>query len=153
PTTPAAAAASSSSESFPFETTTAEFDALPNLYAEEAERTNTDQTAVLAPTSLRSGQRATLLVLSGPAAGKVLPPLGEHFVVGRGKDADLALADPGISRTHCEIFRDEDGRFLIQDQGSTNGTLVNGAKVLGRELRPGDRIQIGSEVVLQFGYF
>jgi diguanylate cyclase (GGDEF)-like protein len=153
PSRSAAASASGSTESFPFETTTAEFDALPNLYAEEAERTNTDQTAVLAPTSLRSAQRATLMVLSGTSAGKVFPLVRDHAVVGRGKEADLALSDPGISRIHCEIFRDEDGRFLIQDQQSTNGTLVNGAKVIGRELRPGDRIQIGSEVVLQFGYF
>jgi diguanylate cyclase (GGDEF)-like protein len=142
-----------STRPLPFDTTTTEIDTLPNLYADEADSTNTDKTEVLAPTSLRSAQRATLMVLSGGSAGKVFPLVAEPFVVGRGKDADLTLSDPGISRVHCAISRDPDGRFLIQDHRSTNGTLVNGVKVQAVELRPGDRIQIGSEAVLQFGFF
>jgi diguanylate cyclase (GGDEF)-like protein len=149
---PSADYAGPSTRPVPFETTTTEIDALPNLYAEE-DSTNTDKTAVLAPTSVRSAQRAGLMVVSGSAAGRVFPLAAESIVVGRGKDADLTLSDPGISRDHCAISRDADGRVLIHDHRSTNGTLVNGVKVEAVELRPGDRIQIGAEAVLQFGFF
>jgi diguanylate cyclase (GGDEF)-like protein len=93
------------------------------------------------------------MVLSGSAAGKVFPVVVDPFVVGRGRDADLTLSDTGISRVHCAISRDAAGRYLLVDHRSTNGTLVNGSRIERLELRAGDRIQIGSEAVLQFGFF
>jgi diguanylate cyclase (GGDEF)-like protein len=129
------------------------FDCLPNLYPEGAEGTSTDQTAVIAPMSLRSVARATLMVLAGSAAGKVYPIDSSRFVIGRGRDASLVLNDMGISRKHCTIVRDDSGRYTILDEGSTNGTLVNGVRADRVELRTGDRFQIGAECVLQFGFF
>jgi diguanylate cyclase (GGDEF)-like protein len=134
------------------EPVTQEFDCLPNLYPEGAEGTSTDQTAVIAPTSLRSAARATLMVLAGSAAGKVYPIESSRFVIGRGRDASLVLNDTGISRKHCTIIN-EAGRYTILDEGSTNGTLVNGVRADRVELRTGDRFQIGAECVLQFGFF
>ena len=55
---------------------------------------------------------------------------------------------PGASREHVKITVRE-GRFLWEDLGSTNGTLVNGAAMLNGELRPGDSLQIG-DTVLRF---
>jgi diguanylate cyclase (GGDEF)-like protein len=136
-----------------FEHVTEEIDVLPNIYAEEMEGTSTDQTAVLAPTSMRSAQRATLMVIAGSAAGKVYGIETDNFIVGRGKDSHLALADTGISRTHCAVIRDSTGKYFIKDLGSTNGTLINGVRVDRVELRAGDRFQIGAEAVLQFGFF
>ena len=43
--------------------------------------------------------------------------------------------------------------FVIEDAGSTNGTLVNGDTVRRKDVVPGDRIQLGPDVVLQLGWF
>ena len=75
-----------------------------------------------------------------------LPPLrlqpGAPCVIGRSTDCDLPLPSLEASRRHAEI-RWQDGRFILRDLGSTNGTLLNGVVVLGESaLAPGDRIEI-----------
>ena len=72
----------------------------------------------------------------------------DRIVIGRMTDCDVVLKDPGASRQHAEIRR-EDGRFVVADLGSTNGTLVNEAAISERELQDGDRITIG-RTVLEF---
>ena len=51
-----------------------------------------------------------------------------------------------MSRLHCSVIC-ENGRFLVRDNGSTNGTLVNGNVVAESELRNGDVIEMGSQQV------
>jgi hypothetical protein len=76
-------------------------------------------------------------------------PLSKPVVtVGRLSDCDVVLSDPGASRRHAEIRR-EDGSYVIIDLGSTNGTMVNEATVDERLLQEGDRITIG-RTVLEF---
>lgn len=66
------------------------------------------------------------------------------FVVGRAAASDVPLNHPSVSRKHAEIVRDAQGRWLVRDLGSRNGTLVNDAAVVGEQaLRPGDVMQIG----------
>ncbi|MBC8078384.1 MAG: FHA domain-containing protein, partial [Chloroflexales bacterium] len=69
-------------------------------------------------------------------------------------ELDLAEYDRGIaSRHHATIQRDGDFYTLV-DQGSTNGTMVNGVLVPPRQpqrLRQGDRIRVG-EVEMEFRY-
>ncbi len=72
---------------------------------------------------------------------------GRVTVVGRGAGADLRLDDPGVSRRHAEL-RLENDAVRIVDTGSTNGTTVNGAPVAMRELRDGDRIEVGHTVLV-----
>jgi hypothetical protein len=76
-------------------------------------------------------------------------PIGE-FVVGRSTECQLSLDDPLVSRRHAVLRVRRDG-VSVQDFGSRNGVLVNGAKITGeRELAVGDKIAIGSqEMVLQ----
>jgi diguanylate cyclase (GGDEF)-like protein len=128
---------------------------IPSLWRDdETEFSTTDQTAVIAPKSVRSAQRPALMVLSGSSAGKVLRISTDAIVLGRSSGADLTLSDNGISRKHCELKRLGPSAFLITDLGSTNGTLVNGVCINGAtELRPGDRIQLGPEAVLQFAFY
>ncbi len=54
-------------------------------------------------------------------------------VLGRSRDADILLADPGVSRRHASLRPDEDGAWLIEDLHSTRGTYVN-----GRRMEPGE---------------
>jgi hypothetical protein len=70
------------------------------------------------------------------------------IVVGRGTDADLRINDPGVSRRHAEIrvYANErtDPDVSVVDLGSTNGMLVNGAKVEQATLDDGATIKIGN---------
>ncbi|MGD9932202.1 MAG: FHA domain-containing protein [Dehalococcoidia bacterium] len=67
------------------------------------------------------------------------PATGEEFAVefegdvtlGRGRDAAIRLADPMVSRTHASLSLRSDGALVVQDHGSTNGTIVNGTLVFG----------------------
>ena len=65
-----------------------------------------------------------------------------RVVLGRGRDTDLRIDDPNVSRKHAAIYWN-DGRLMIEDLGSTNGTMVNGYPVTSTVLRPRDVVTIG----------
>jgi hypothetical protein len=71
--------------------------------------------------------------------------LGEEVTIGRTEPSTLVVADQGLSRRNTTIFRDEDTVWVV-DEGSLNGTFLNGERVEGRprELKHGDEIRIGS---------
>jgi hypothetical protein len=99
------------------------------------------------PTPAAPG-RAELVLIEDGQISKVYPLERERVIIGRLGESDIVLSDPGTSRRHAEV-RQEDGRFVLQDLGSTNGTLVNEEAVEERTLEEGDRIGIG-QAVLQF---
>jgi len=59
---------------------------------------------------------------------------GEVLVVGSGEGADLCLADPTVSTSHCRLSADESG-LQVHDLGSKNGTFVGAGRVHDAELR------------------
>jgi hypothetical protein len=65
-----------------------------------------------------------------------------EMLVGRHDTCDVVLEDPAVSRRHAQL-RFRDGRWILQDLESTNGTTVNGVPVGRCELRPGDRVVMG----------
>ena len=70
--------------------------------------------------------------------------LGEYRVtMGRLAECTISFDDPNISRVHAEIRPDGDG-FLLTDNGSTNGTTVNGSPITAHRLIDGDRIDLGA---------
>ena len=75
-----------------------------------------------------------------------------EFVVGRNASCQLSLDDPLVSRRHA-LFSVLPDQVTVEDLGSRNGVSVNGERIAGRTLlRPGDRVQIGSqEMVLVAG--
>ncbi|HYG82700.1 MAG TPA: SpoIIE family protein phosphatase [Pyrinomonadaceae bacterium] len=80
-------------------------------------------------------------------------PLGRlRITIGRSARNDLCIPDPFASRVHAEVRREGD-RYILQDLGSANGTLYNGATVEGAvPLTSGGRIQIGeTEIVFNDG--
>ncbi len=91
---------------------------------------------------LRPPSGATALVLSGFYEGLEVSLDRDRLVIGRGRKADLALAEATISRAHAAIGFDGQA-FYVEDLGSTNGTLVNGARVTKQPLKTDDEIQMG----------
>jgi pSer/pThr/pTyr-binding forkhead associated (FHA) protein len=89
---------------------------------------------------------ATLLVRTGFYEGLEVPVDRDWVVIGRGRSADVVIAEPTISRAHAAIGYDEEG-FFVQDLGSTNGTLVNGSRSQRQALKSGDELQMGRLVV------
>ncbi len=82
------------------------------------------------------------MVLSGFYEGLELCLDRERLVIGRGRKADLALAEATISRAHAAIGFDG-ASFYVEDLGSTNGTMVNGARISRQALKSADEIQMG----------
>lgn len=71
---------------------------------------------------------------------------GNVFAIGREKDNDFVINDPGISRHHC-VFRHEDGQWWVEDLQSVNGVAVNAVKISEKtRLRPGDEITVFSHI-------
>jgi len=70
----------------------------------------------------------------------------DWIVIGRGRSADLVIAEPTISRAHAALGWDSGG-FFVQDLGSTNETRVDGARIERRTLKNGDRVQMGRLVI------
>jgi len=76
-------------------------------------------------------------------------PLGKAtLMVGRDNDSQIHLPDDQISRNHASIIYDEDQNFVIRDNGSTNGTYVNGERVKRCVLKHHDRVQFGEYIFL-----
>jgi pSer/pThr/pTyr-binding forkhead associated (FHA) protein len=90
---------------------------------------------------LESGQ-ALLIVQRGPNAGSKFLIDKDVTTAGRHPESDIFLDDVTVSRRHAE-FRRDDGRFVIRDVGSLNGTYVNRQRVEEAQLASGDELQIG----------
>jgi transcriptional regulator with GAF, ATPase, and Fis domain len=94
------------------------------------------------------GLRPRLLVIAGPSKDSTIPLPDGEAALGRDPNNAVAVADASVSRKHCLLRRDEDGRFRIKDLDSRNGTLVNGLAVKEQWLHHGDEIATGDSVFL-----
>jgi transcriptional regulator with GAF, ATPase, and Fis domain len=89
-----------------------------------------------------------LFAVAGPLKDSTIPlPEGEA-TVGRDPTNTISVVDPSVSRKHCRLQRDEDGRFRIRDLDSRNGTVVNGVTAREQWLHHGDEISVGDSVFL-----
>lgn len=88
----------------------------------------------------------SLEIVEGAGAGRMVPVTGT-LTIGRGRDADLVLADELVSRRHAQVTPDGPGA-VVEDLGSRNGTFVNGQGIHGPvRLDPGDQLQLGVSLV------
>ena len=69
------------------------------------------------------------------------------IVIGRLSTNDVVLADTNVSRRHAELRKD-DGSWVLNDLGSTNGTIVNGKLAREHTLKDGDRLSFGTTDLL-----
>ena len=89
----------------------------------------------------------TLRVLDGADRGRVFDGLPTPVTIGREEGNTVQLNDERISRFHIKIQEDQ-GKLVLTDLESTNGTRVNGEDVQLRILRFGDVISVGRSVLL-----
>jgi Protein of unknown function (DUF3662)/FHA domain len=91
--------------------------------------------------------RPRLVVVTGMAGsqgpGRSVSITEPVTVLGRGQEADVQVADTGVSRRHAELRLEPVGTRLV-DLGSTNGTLINGRRVDDAVLFDGDRLELGA---------
>jgi pSer/pThr/pTyr-binding forkhead associated (FHA) protein len=88
-----------------------------------------------------------LRFISGKYQGGEYPlPAEREIVIGRGGELDIVLVEDMVSRKHAKITTQQ-GKIVIQDLGSTNGTFVNGEKIKRARLKEGDRILIGTSIL------
>ncbi len=84
----------------------------------------------------------SIRVLRGFYEGLEMSVDRDWVVIGRGRGADIVIAEPTMSRAHAAIGFDG-AHFFVQDLGSTNGTRVNGTREQKAVLRNGDEVQLG----------
>ena len=84
--------------------------------------------------------RASLIPLDG---GQTIELVKDITVIGRKEFCDVRLDDPSVSKVHLLIAK-SDGLLLFRDMCSTNGTKVNGQRVIRGMLLPNDKLQIAA---------
>lgn len=91
-----------------------------------------------------------LIAQTGSAEGQRWRLSGDQWVIGRGPECEIAIADRQISRHHARLQRTPNG-FVIEDLGSKNGTHLNGVRVTEpMVLQDGDLIQVAFTLELAF---
>ncbi len=88
-------------------------------------------------------RRALLIYQEGTAEEQIYPFTNDVLTIGRGRDNDIQIKnDSKVSRYHCKVNRRGD-HFYIEDNKSSNGSLVNGELITERRLFGGEEVIIG----------
>jgi hypothetical protein len=87
-----------------------------------------------------------LVIVSGPNRGSSYALIDGENSIGRQMDNHIVLSSGKVSKRHCALLVTPKEVFL-RDEGSTNGTFVNGTLVRKLPLKPGDKIGIGEFVL------
>jgi len=78
-------------------------------------------------------------------------PLNNELTIGRNEDNLLILGDKYVSSKHAIIYL-KNTDYILQDLKSTNGTLMNSKKVIGKvDIKKGDEIQVGTSIFKVIG--
>ena len=92
--------------------------------------------------------RGKITALTGPNQNEAyLVDSAIGLAFGRASGCGVRLRDTNVSRVHCKVW-EADGRFHVQDLGSSNSTLVNGEPVTECVIEHGDRLEVGSSAFL-----
>jgi predicted component of type VI protein secretion system len=87
---------------------------------------------------------------SGPTPGATFPLEGDQIIIGRDAASNVAINDAEVSRRHASLMF-QGGKYVIEDLGSTNGTFVNGQRLVSSTvLKSGDVVSLGEQIVLMY---
>ena len=94
------------------------------------------------------GSKVPELKVRNPQTKQVqtYPLLGDRYFIGRSSSScNIVITNNIVSQVHCSIHRKkgQNNKFLLKDEGSTNGTYLNKSRLTKLELRHGDRISLG----------
>ena len=70
--------------------------------------------------------------------------LGKLNTIGRHPDNTIQVLDRIVSKEHAQVFLSPDGKFVLRDLGSLNGTYLGGERIMERVLEEGDEVSMGS---------
>ena len=110
-----------------------------------------DDDELIAPAPVRTEQLTSLrpmvrkfevIGVSGPAASVTYTSTGATCAIGSHAGNEIVIDDSSISRSHCEL-RVEQGHVRIHDLDSTNGTVLDGVRVIAGYVRDGSTLQLG----------
>ncbi|MCK4726862.1 MAG: FHA domain-containing protein [Anaerolineales bacterium] len=95
-------------------------------------------------------QQFQFIMRTGPTPGKIFELITNELYIGREVTNDITIDDAEVSRKHARLIM-QAGGYLLEDLGSTNGTYVNGQRLMGPHvLRPGELVKLGENVSLAF---
>jgi len=87
-----------------------------------------------------------LLATKGLLTGRTFTIGPRGLLIGRDPaNCQVVLADDEISRTHAWVGFDNEGRVVVRDRNSANGTYVNQVRIQERVLRPTDELEVGTD--------
>ena len=90
------------------------------------------------------------IMRSGPTPGATFSLEGDQLVIGRDSSSSIAINDAEVSRKHARL-NFQGGKYVIEDLGSTNGTFVNGQRLVSTVvLKSGDVVSLGEQIVLMY---
>ncbi|MHB1383649.1 MAG: FHA domain-containing protein [Bellilinea sp.] len=91
-----------------------------------------------------------LVLKSGPNSGQTCELGTTDTIIGRDINANFVINDPEVSRRHARLYL-QGANYVIEDLGSTNGTVVNGQRLAGPYiLSPGEQITLGEHTQVLF---
>lgn len=91
-----------------------------------------------------------VILRTGPNPGKVFPLEKVELFIGRDLSNDVVINDPEISRRHSRLLL-SNGVYFLEDLGSTNGTSINGQRLVSPSaLQHGDVITLGERITLGY---
>jgi pSer/pThr/pTyr-binding forkhead associated (FHA) protein len=93
--------------------------------------------------------KSKLIILSEAYEGQKIRELtGDLYTIGRVEEQDICIPDHTVSTNHCELRKNPDGSYMVQDLGSSNGTRINGERIEAQNLTHSDMLQVGGIEIL-----
>jgi hypothetical protein len=86
-------------------------------------------------------------ILTGSQAGQIVPLVVGYNIIGRSPTCQIKLASNSVSKEHATILMTEDGKIILTDMNSRNGSFVNGLRVQNQKLNAGDKLTFHDMVV------
>lgn len=84
-----------------------------------------------------------VVILEGPQKGRDFRLVPGRNRIGTEADMEVVLTDPYVSGHHATIVFNDEGKYILSDAGSTNGTKVNGKRVMQAQIVDNDTLTIG----------